>query len=129
MSAMVPAASPQRRNDLSSHLHVLEELWGVRAEDIYLHEEDPVEREREEVRPQQAVVVDNGAPAFADAAGRGEAGWRETAEDASEDVVGQGQRQGHGLIGAYGCCFLLNQSQRRRAMNMIAGALARRLHI
>ena len=72
---------------------VCEELWGVAAEDVYLHEEDPVEREREEVRPQQAVAVDDGAPAFADAAGRGEAARRETAEDASEDVVRQQLRR------------------------------------
>ena len=70
---------------------VCKELWGVRAE--LLHEEDPVKREREEVRPQQAVLVDDGAPGFADAAGRGEAARRETAEDASEDVVRQQLRR------------------------------------
>lgn len=63
---------------------VCEELWWVWTE--LLHEEDTVEREREEVRPQQAVVVDNGAPAFADTAGHGEAARREMAEDAREDV-------------------------------------------
>ena len=73
---------------------VCEELWGVAAEDVYLHEEDPVEREREKVRSQQAASVNDVAPAFAEAA------RRETAEDAREDVVGHGQHlrrhQGHG---------------------------------
>lgn len=72
---------------------VCEELWRVRAE--LLHEEDPVEREREEVRPQQMVVVDDGAPGFADTTGHGEAARRETAEHAREDV-GVRRHHGHG---------------------------------
>ena len=41
---------------------VCEELWGVAAEDVYLHEEDPVELEREEVRPQPTAAVGSHQP-------------------------------------------------------------------
>ena len=67
------------------HRRAREEVGRIRIE--LLHEEDPVEREGEEVRAQQAAVVDHGAPAFADATGHGEGAGGETAEDASEDVA------------------------------------------
>jgi hypothetical protein len=59
------------------------------AEVDLLYEEDPVDREREEVRAQQVVGVDGGAPRLADAAGRGNAARVEAAEDASQHVVGK----------------------------------------
>ena len=74
---------------------VCEELWGVAAEDVYLHEEDPVEREREEVRPQQAVAVDDAAQRLADAAARCDVARREAAEDVRHRVVRQRRGLAH----------------------------------
>jgi hypothetical protein len=51
-------------------------------------EEDALEREREEVRAQEAVVVNGGAPRRAHAAGCGELARREAAEDVQEHVQG-----------------------------------------
>lgn len=44
---------------------------------------------REEVRAQHAVAVDERTPRAADAAGHGQASWRQAAEDVREHVVGQ----------------------------------------
>jgi hypothetical protein len=81
--------------DSAPRERVCEELERGRVEPR--EDEDPVERMGEEIRPQQAAVVDHGTPAITDAAGRGEAAGRETAEEAGEDVVGQQlrRRQGH----------------------------------
>ena len=85
--------------DLALYQRAPEEFRGSRIE--LLHEEDPMEREREEVCPQQAAVVDDSAPAFAGATGRSEAARREAVEDACQDVVGYWQlmrrhSKGHG---------------------------------
>ena len=61
-------------------------------------EEDAAQRERQEIRAQQAVVVDDTSPRLADAAGRGEAAWREATEDAREHVVRQRRPQIHPLL-------------------------------
>jgi hypothetical protein len=82
----VPVQVVELGSDFSPHRGVCEELQqGARVE--IFHEEDPVQRQREEVRPQQAAFVDDIASGRADTSGRGEAARRESAEDASEDVV------------------------------------------
>jgi len=56
-------------------------------------DEDAGQRAREELRAQQAVGVDDGAPRLADAPGRGQAARRQAAEDAREHVLRQQRRQ------------------------------------
>ena len=60
-----------------------EELRGVDLVDVV---DDGVEGEREQVRAQQAVVVDGGAPRPADAAGGGEGTRREVAEYVRQQI-------------------------------------------
>jgi len=43
-------------------------------------QEEPTQRQREEIRPQQAEGVDDGEPRLADAPGHGESTRREAAE-------------------------------------------------
>ncbi len=62
-----------------------EEFWEPEVIEV---DEDAGEREREEIRAQQAAVVDGGPPGRADAPCGGEAAWWEAAEDVSEHVVG-----------------------------------------
>lgn len=52
-------------------------------------DEDAAEREREQIRAQEAAGVDGGAPGPAYAAGPGDPARLESAEDVGEHVVGQ----------------------------------------
>jgi hypothetical protein len=54
-----------------------EELRDVVVVEVH---EEPTQRQREEIRPQQAAGVDDGEPRLADTPGRGEATRREAAE-------------------------------------------------
>ena len=61
-------------------------------------DEDAGQRAREELRAQQAVGVDDGAPRPADAPGHGEVPLREAAEDVGEYAVRQQRRQVRRMI-------------------------------
>ena len=71
-------------------------------------EEDAPQRERQEVRAQQAAAVDDGAPGPADAAGRGEVARRQAAENVRQEVVGQVVAH---LSGGLGPAWLVDGSE------------------
>ena len=68
----------------------------------------PPQRERQEVRAQQAAAVDDGAPGPADAAGRGEVARRQAAENVRQEVVGQVVAH---LSGGLGPAWLVDGSE------------------